>query len=132
MGFHDRVRESSRLGVAKAPVSRVRSNQSLKKVLIARIKSIIGMIVMESSPHKSQWQAIKLDLAQRVKTVREELFGENGGPLLAQEIGVPFRTWMNYEDGCTIPAHAILMFIEVTDADPHWLLTGEGSPYRSR
>jgi hypothetical protein len=87
---------------------------------------------METSPRQSKWSAIKMDLAHRVRTIREELFGENGGPLLAQQIGVPFRTWMNYEDGCTIPAHAILLFIEVTDADPHWLLTGEGHPYRAR
>jgi hypothetical protein len=78
------------------------------------------------------WRSIKLDLSQRVRTIREELFGENGGPVLAEEIGVPFRTWMNYEDGCTIPAPAILRFIEVTNADPHWLLTGEGRPYRTR
>ena len=85
---------------------------------------------METYPSQSNWHTIKLDLAHRVRIIREELFGENGGPLLAQQIGVPYRTWMNYEDGCTIPAHAILRFIEVTDADPHWLLTGEGEPYR--
>ena len=58
---------------------------------------------METFPRQSNWQSIKMDLAYRVRTVREELYGEHGGPLLAQEIGVPFRTWMNYEDGCTIP-----------------------------
>ena len=86
---------------------------------------------METSPLQSNWQSIKLDLASRVRIIREELFGENGGPLLAQRVGVSFRTWMNYEDGYTIPAHVILRFIEVTDADPHWLLTGQGEPYRS-
>ncbi len=87
---------------------------------------------MEIHPRQSNWQTIKLDLAHRIRTIRVELFGANGGPLLAQEIGVPFRTWMNYEDGCTIPAQAILRFIEVTNADPHWLLTGDGEAYRSR
>jgi hypothetical protein len=87
---------------------------------------------METSPQQSKWQTIKMDLARRVRTIREEMYGANGGPLLAEEIGIPFRTWMNYEDGCTIPAHAILLFIELTDADPHWLLTGEGEPYRVR
>ncbi len=87
---------------------------------------------MDSPAKQSMWRSIKLDLSQRVRTIREELFGENGGPVLAEEIGVPFRTWMNYEDGCTIPAPAILRFIEVTNADPHWLLTGEGRPYRTR
>jgi hypothetical protein len=87
---------------------------------------------METFPKHSEWQSIKLELAHRVRIVREELFGELGGPLLAQEVGVPFRTWMNYEDGCTIPAQAILRFMEVTNADPHWLLTGEGDKYRNR
>ena len=87
---------------------------------------------MDSPAKQSMWRTIKLDLSRRVRTIREELFGENGGPLLAEEIGIPFRTWMNYEDGCTIPAHAILRFIEVTNADPHWLLTGEGRPYRTQ
>jgi hypothetical protein len=87
--------------------------------------------LMETYPRQSNWQTIKLDLADRVRMIREELFGQNGGPLLAREIGVPYRTWMNYEDGCTIPAHAILRFIEATNADPRWLLTGEGEPYRS-
>ncbi len=78
---------------------------------------------------QSNWLCIKLELASRVRVVREELFGEHGGPLLANEVGVPFRTWMNYEDGFTIPAQVILRFIEVTGADPHWLLTGEGEKY---
>ena len=85
---------------------------------------------MDTMPSQSNWQAIKLDLAYRVRVIREELFGEHGGPLLAEEVGVPFRAWVNYEEGCTIPAQAILRFIEVTNADPHWRLRGEGEPYR--
>ncbi|WP_435016823.1 hypothetical protein TA3x_004402 [Tundrisphaera sp. TA3] len=87
---------------------------------------------MDTYSRQSDWQSIKLDLASRVREIREELFGEHGGPMLALEVGVPFRTWMNYEDGCTIPAQAILRFLEVTNAEPHWLLTGEGKKYRPR
>ena len=76
------------------------------------------------------WQLIKLKLAERIKVVRIDLFGLNGGPLLAQELKIPFWTWLEYEEGSTIPAQTILKFIEVTNADPHWLLTGEGSHYR--
>lgn len=86
---------------------------------------------MDTEARQSDWQTIKLDLASRVREIRVELFGEHGGPMLAQEVGVPFRTWMNYEDGCTIPAHSILRFLEVTMAEPHWLLTGEGQKYRT-
>ncbi len=86
---------------------------------------------METRSRPSDWLSIKMDLASRVRMIREEMFGEHGGPLLAQEIGVPFRTWVNYEEGCTIPAQVILRFIEVTSADPHWLLTGDGDAYRA-
>ena len=78
------------------------------------------------------WQVIKSDLARRVRDVREDLYGLHGGPMLARELAIPFRTLVNYEAGCTIPAPTILRFIEVTDADPHWLLTGEGERYQSR
>jgi DNA-binding transcriptional regulator YiaG len=87
---------------------------------------------METSPRQSDWQTIKTDLARRFREIRQELYGEHGGPLLAGALGVPFRTVLNYEDGCTIPAQAILRFIEVTNAHPHWLLTGEGDRYLDR
>lgn len=85
---------------------------------------------MDSDPPDKNWQVIKLKLANRIKSVRIELFGVHGGPLLARQLKVPFRTWSEYEEGLTIPAQTILRFIEVTNADPHWLLTGEGTHYR--
>jgi hypothetical protein len=87
---------------------------------------------MEAFPRQSDWHLIKLELATRVRTIRVQTFGEHGGPLLAERIGIPFRTWSNYEEGITIPAQVILRFIEITDASPHWLLTGQGQPYLSR
>lgn len=87
---------------------------------------------MNEPSQRSDWLVIKTDLARRVRLVREELYGAHGGPMLAASLELPFRTWHNYETGCTIPAPTILRFIEVTDADPHWLLTGEGERYRSR
>jgi hypothetical protein len=87
---------------------------------------------MEQSYQHSDWQALKSDLARRIREIREELYGEHGGPLLAEALQLPFRTWHNYEAGCTIPAHSILRFIEVTEANPHWLLTGEGDRYMAR
>jgi hypothetical protein len=77
----------------------------------------------------SDWNAVRSELARRIREIREELYGLHGGPLLAQALDLPYRTWHNYESGCTIPAHTILCFIEVTDAHPHWLLTGEGEKY---
>lgn len=85
---------------------------------------------MDSNHSDRNWQMIKLGLAGRIKAVRIDLFGIHGGPLLAERLKVPFWTWVEYEEGLTIPAQTILRFIEETNADPHWLLTGEGSHYR--
>lgn len=78
------------------------------------------------------WQSIRDSLATRVRSVREELFGVHGGPMLAQALGVPFRAWRDYEDGEVMPAEVLLRFVAETKADPHWLLTGEGSKYVPR
>ncbi len=75
------------------------------------------------------WQLLKDALALRVREVREELYGEHGGPVLADVLEMPFRAWRAYEQGATIPAQVILRFIEATSAHPHWLLTGEGDRY---
>ena len=70
-------------------------------------------------------------LAARVAAIRREMFGDDV-EALARVIGIPARTWENYERGVTIPARVLLLFIEHTGADPHWLLTGEGERYRAR
>jgi hypothetical protein len=88
--------------------------------------------MMDHMPQRSDWQVVKRELAERVREIREETFGEHGGPLLAEALRLPFRTWLNYEAGCTIPALVILRFIEVTNAHHHWLLTGEGEKYLAR
>jgi hypothetical protein len=67
-----------------------------------------------------------------------DLYGENGGPMLAEALRLPFRTWMNDESGVTVSGPVVLGFIELTRACPHWSLTGElpeyqpvgGGPYR--
>lgn len=84
---------------------------------------------MERSYSQPDWLAVKSALADRVRQIRRDLYGAYGGPVLAEVLQLPFRTWANYESGYTIPAQVILRFIEVTRADPHWLLTGEGQPY---
>jgi hypothetical protein len=73
----------------------------------------------------------KAALAKRVQEIRLDKFGESGGPLLADALGLPARTWKMYEKGVTIPSLVILQFIAVTGANPHWLLTGHGDRYDS-
>lgn len=87
---------------------------------------------MSDSSQLSDWPVIKADLARRVRQLREDLYGKHGGPLLAETLGIPFRTWHNYETGCTMPAQMLLRFIEITGANPHWLLTGKGEKFLNR
>ena len=87
---------------------------------------------MEPDSPSPDWQKLRDDLARRLREIRVELYGEHGGPILAKELNLPFRTWHLYEGGGPIPAHAILRFLEVTYAHPHWLITGEGDKYRPR
>ncbi len=76
----------------------------------------------------------KLALAERLAALRLELFGDRGGPEMARRLGIPVRTWYNYEGGVTVPAEVILKIIELTSVEAGWLLHGEEpkiSPSRS-
>ncbi|WP_152051116.1 helix-turn-helix domain-containing protein [Tautonia marina] len=73
---------------------------------------------------------LKTVISHRLKEVRQELFGEHGGPELARRLNLPARTWYNYETGVTVPAEVLLAFIDQTGVNPVWLLSGEGPRYR--
>jgi hypothetical protein len=73
---------------------------------------------------------VKASLSRRLREIRQELFGEHGGPELARRLSLPARTWYNYETGVTVPAEVLLGFIDQTGANPLWLLSGEGMKYR--
>ena len=72
----------------------------------------------------------KYELADRLRQLRAELFGERGGPELSRRLGLPIRTWYNYESGVTIPAEVVLRIIELSSVEPMWLLHGEGPKFR--
>lgn len=73
----------------------------------------------------------KYELAERLTSLRSELYGDRGGPELARQLGLPVRTWYNYESGVTVPAEVILRIIELTAVEPLWLLHGKGVKYRT-
>ena len=73
----------------------------------------------------------KYNLAERLSSLRAELYGDRGGPELARQLNLPVRTWYNYESGVTVPAEVILKIIELTSVEPMWLLHGKGAKYRS-
>jgi hypothetical protein len=72
----------------------------------------------------------KLALAERLTALRSELYGDRGGPEMARQLGIPVRTWYNYEGGVTVPAEVILKIIELTGVEAGWLLHGEGPKFR--
>jgi hypothetical protein len=82
-------------------------------------------------PERDDPRSANLALAQRMRLIREELFGADGAPILADALRLSSSTLLNYETGSAIPPRVLLRFIEVTDTDPHWLLTGTGPRYRS-
>ena len=69
-------------------------------------------------------------LSTRLRDVRAELYGERGGSEMARRLGIPVRTWYNYESGVTVPAEVLLRFLELTSVEPAWLLHGRGPKFR--
>lgn len=74
---------------------------------------------------------VKALISTRLREVRQDIFGEHGGPELARRLGLPARTWYNYETGVTVPAEVLLSFMDQTGINPMWLLNGSGPKYRS-
>ncbi|WP_435005667.1 helix-turn-helix domain-containing protein [Tundrisphaera lichenicola] len=71
----------------------------------------------------------RLEICARVRLIRREVYGEDGLSDLAEALGIPPRTWANYEAGVTIPATILLGFICLCGVSPGWLLMGEGNRY---
>ena len=71
-------------------------------------------------------------LADRLREIRDDLYGEEGGQFLADALGIPLRTWLNYESGVIVPAYIVLLLIDMAGVNPHWLLTGQGEKYARR
>jgi hypothetical protein len=59
---------------------------------------------------------------KRIREVRVECFGDEGVERLADLLGIPVRTWLNYEDGVSMPATVLLRFLRVTEAGTESLL----------
>src|SRR5690349_5332446 len=66
----------------------------------------------------------KYVLSERIRSLRIDLFGLRGGRELARRLGIPTRTWYNYEAGITVPGEILLRIIELTSVEPMWLLHG--------
>lgn len=59
-----------------------------------------------------------------------EVFGPDGVEVLAGRLGISAQTWRNIEEiGGLITAAQLLALVELTGANPTWLLQGEGPRY---
>lgn len=72
----------------------------------------------------------KAALGIRLRSIREEIYGDDGDCALAEQLGLPPGTWLNYERGVTIPGEVILRYLTLTKVEPLWLLEGQGAKYR--
>jgi hypothetical protein len=82
---------------------------------------------------KNEWKRQQqLDLAVRLREIREDLCGESGGKLLADALKVPLQTWLKYESGVVVPAKVVLQLIVMARINHDWLLTGQGEKYGRR
>lgn len=88
------------------------------RVIVIALKGIITMNKMAR-------------LGFRMREIRDDLYGEDGLQNLACAVGVPEQTWLNYERGVSMPADLLLEFLVLTNANPDWLLTGEGECFKS-
>ena len=76
---------------------------------------------------KNEWKREQqLDLAARLREIREDLCGEFGGQLLADALKLPLQTWLKYESGAVVPAKVVLQLIVMARINHDWLLTGQG------
>jgi hypothetical protein len=48
---------------------------------------------------------------------------------MARRLGIPARTWYNYEHGVTVPADIILKIMVLTSVEAKWLLLGQGPKF---
>ena len=68
-------------------------------------------------------------LADRLREIREDLYGEHGAQFMADALAITVETWLNYEAGVVLPAHVALELVVAAGVNPRWLLTGRGEKY---
>jgi hypothetical protein len=76
-------------------------------------------------------QVRRAEIARRLKEIRQQLHGDHGGAEFARRLGLPAGTWYGYEKGTTLPAEVLFDFIDLTSANPMYVLDGKEPIYKS-
>jgi hypothetical protein len=71
----------------------------------------------------------QVGLSDRLRVIREDLYGKHGGQFLADALELPLQTWLNYESDVTAPAEVVLKLIVLARVNANWLLAGHGEMY---
>jgi hypothetical protein len=103
------------------------SLQSSQNVLSKFIS--VGNANMNLPNRGDESRAVRKGIVERLRILAREKYGEANSWWFAPALGLPPKTLVNYEAGCTIPAEVMLAIIDITGAHPHWLLTGCGPRY---
>ncbi len=72
------------------------------------------------------------ELGTRLRTIRQDVYGQHGAPMLAAALGLTSRAWLQAEMQGDLASDVLLRFLVLTGAHPHWLLTGVGPVYQKR
>jgi hypothetical protein len=79
---------------------------------------------------RSEVVALRRPIVIRLAELRTRHFGSDGIAACAHRVGVPHRSWYNYEHAVAVPGEVILRVIEATNGEPMWLLYGREPMYR--
>ncbi len=67
--------------------------------------------------------------SDRIEQVRQALGLKANA--FAEQLDVPYRTYMNYKTGRTPPVELLPKLVELYDVNPSWLMTGKGDIFNS-
>lgn len=75
-------------------------------------------------------KALRQAIGRRLAVLREQRHGPRGRSAMAEDLDVTAKNWWNWERGRAMPGEVLLRLLELTGAEPLWVLHGGGPRYR--
>ncbi len=71
-----------------------------------------------------------IEIATRLRGVRERLFGSRGQTMMAKFLGIPRQNYRKYETAqVRLPNHIMALLASKKNINLTWLITGQGSMF---
>ncbi len=71
-----------------------------------------------------------IEIAARLRDIREQLFGSRGQTLMAKSLGIPRENYRKYETAqVRLPNHIMALLASKKNINLTWLITGQGSMF---